>query len=63
MSLKTSPEPPTIIKKYGYEYHLIEVDKRTDGNPQPCFMGFPNMALVSCNKIGQEIKKKKSKKV
>jgi hypothetical protein len=51
-----------IIKKYGWEYHLTEVIRPEGlGTPQPCFMGFPNMALVSCNKIAaQPPKTKKS---
>ena len=50
-----------VIKKYGYEYHLAEVFRPEGlGTSQPCFMGFKNMALVSCNKIaGQPPKTKK----
>lgn len=53
----------TIIRKYGYEYVLVEVDRRAIYDiPQPCFMGFPNMALQSCRKItDKEIIKKKKK--
>ena len=41
-----------VIKRYGYEYYLTEVDRPKDGNiEQPCFMGFPNMALSRVKKI------------
>lgn len=52
----------TIIRKYGYEYILVEGSDRSASEiRQPCFMGFPNMALKGCRKIGEETKKKKRK--
>lgn len=46
--------PETIIVRNGYEYHLVPVE-RPKGNfekvPDPCFMGYPGMALKSCKKI------------
>jgi len=41
-----------VVKKYGYEYYLTEVERPKDLNTeQPCFMGFPGMALVGFKKI------------
>jgi hypothetical protein len=49
-----------IIKKYGYEYHLVEVFQPLSlGTPQPSFMGFKNMALAKCIKINARTPKKK----
>lgn len=42
--------PETIIRKYGYEYHLVEAI-RCDGTPQPNMFGLTNFALKSVNKI------------
>ena len=52
MESKLKEAETKIIKKYGYEYHLVEVNR--DGSyrlPQPCFMGFQNYALSKCVKI------------
>ena len=44
-----------IIRKYGYEYHLVVIERYLNtGNPQPCFMGYPNYALFKCVKIDKE---------
>jgi hypothetical protein len=41
-----------VIRKYGYEYFLVEVERPKDMNTeQPCFMGFPGMALQGFKKI------------
>jgi hypothetical protein len=49
-----------VIKKYGWEYHLVEVTRPEGWHvPQPCFMGFKNMALVSCNRVIPTNKNKK----
>jgi hypothetical protein len=41
-----------VVRKYGYEYYLTEVERPKDLNTeQPCFMGFPNMALTGFKKI------------
>jgi len=41
-----------IVKKYGYEYHLVMVERYANTHvPQPCFMGYPNYALSKCVKI------------
>jgi len=45
-------EPTTIIRKYGYEYHLVQMERGTQNNlPQPCFMGRLGFALKYCKKI------------
>jgi hypothetical protein len=41
-------QPETIIKKYGYEYHLVGCDRI---DPIPCFLGKKGFVLKSCNKI------------
>lgn len=49
----TMSSPETIIRKYGYEWILVEGSDRSSGHQlsQPCFMGFPNMALKAVRKI------------
>ena len=55
--MKTLKNPETIIKKYGYEYHLVPVDRNEIfGLPNPCFMGYENMALKRVVKIKKEKK-------
>jgi len=51
----------TIIRKYGYEYHLVEVDRGFSGIRNPCFMEHQNMALVKVVKINLGIPNKKKK--
>ena len=48
---RTMKDPYRIVTKYGYEYHLREVFRDDPKIPEPCFMGFPNMALIKCVKI------------
>jgi len=43
-------KPVTIIKKYGYEYHLVESPLR-EGWREPAFMGLKGMALKAVKKI------------
>ena len=43
--------PEKIIRKYGYEYHLVPADKRENDLPQPKFMGYDGYALKSVKKI------------
>ena len=55
-------EQETIIKKYGYEYHLVRSQDRSNSKiPEPCFMGMQGFALKSCNKIGEDPTKSKKK--
>jgi len=62
MTNKVMKEPETIIRKYGYEYHLVEVFGRENSKiPGPCFMGMKGLALKSCNKIGEDPTKSKKK--
>lgn len=50
MNIKIKPE--TIVRKYGYEYHLVEViDRDKTGVREPSFMGMRGFALRSVNKI------------
>jgi len=49
-------EPTVIIRKYGYEYHLVQVERgesRCTYNDlsEPCFMGRYGYALKYCKKI------------
>jgi hypothetical protein len=45
-------DPETIIRKYGYEYHLVNVDRaRGLGVPDPAVFGMRGFALKSVNKI------------
>jgi len=39
----------TVIRKYGYEYHLVEAI-RPDDAPQPAVFGMKNYALKSVRK-------------
>jgi hypothetical protein len=44
--------PEKIIRKYGYEYHLVEGDDRKGSrHPAPCAFGFAGYALKSVKKI------------
>jgi hypothetical protein len=44
--------PEKIIKKYGYEYHLVESPDRDSFKlPNACAFGLNGFALKSCNKI------------
>jgi hypothetical protein len=44
--------PETIIRKYGYEYHLVALDRKGLLNvPDPCIFGMKGFALKSINKI------------
>ena len=44
--------PETIIRKYGYEYILVESKDRTNHRiPSPCMFGMEGMALKGCRKI------------
>ena len=46
---------PKIIRMYGYEYHLVEVHRTPSLNvPDPCFMGYWNMALTKVVKIDKK---------
>jgi hypothetical protein len=52
--LKLKP-PETIIRKYGYEYHLVSVDREGLFRvPDPCIFGMKGFALKSVNKIKHE---------
>lgn len=43
--------PEKVIKKYGYEYHLVECGDRGErGLRNACALGFPGWALRSVNK-------------
>jgi hypothetical protein len=55
---KLNGTPVTIIRKYGYEYLLKEVDRGMFGIENPCFMGYKNMALIGFKKINLGIPKK-----
>jgi len=58
MTSKGEMEPATIIRMYGYEYHLVYRPGRpASGVPDPCFMGKKCMALASVNKINGKRKK------
>jgi hypothetical protein len=48
--MEKKAEPITIIKKYGYEYHLVQVDR---GNAwgQPAIFGMKGYALKTVKKI------------
>lgn len=48
--VKKEMKTETIIEKYGYEYHLVIVDKRDASTPMPEFMGMKGFALKSVNK-------------
>lgn len=57
--------PFLCIKSYGYEYYLVEVERKDRSLyslPQPNFMGYSGMALHSCKKIGEEPKVSKKQK-
>jgi len=42
----------TIVKSYGYEYHLVECIRSEEWKlPQPCMFGMKNMALSKVVKI------------
>jgi hypothetical protein len=44
--------PEKIIRKYGYEYHLVESPDRDSWKLRnACAFGFSGWALKSCNKI------------
>jgi hypothetical protein len=44
--------PEKIIKKYGYEYHLVESQDRNSFHlPNACAFGYSGYALKSVNKI------------
>ena len=43
-------KPVTIVKKYGYEYHLVEA-VRTPDVPEPSFLGMKGYALKAVKKI------------
>jgi hypothetical protein len=65
MTLKGKIVPVTIVRRYGYEYHLVEISRADRCElPMPCFMGQPGMALHSFKKIDRETKflKKRKKK-
>jgi hypothetical protein len=45
-------KPEKIIRKYGYEYHLVESDDRDSYKlPNACAFGYVGWALKSVNKI------------
>jgi hypothetical protein len=45
-------EPETIIRKYGYEYHLVAIDRKGLMNiGNPAVFGMKGFALKSVNKI------------
>ena len=47
--------PTKIIRKYGYEYHLVVVHRNLSTKvPDPCFMGHEGMALSKVVKIKKE---------
>ena len=63
MTLKGKMIPYTIVKRHGYEYHLVEITRADRCESRlPCFMGMPGMALHSCKKIGEEPKVSKKQK-
>ena len=41
-------KPETIVKKYGYEYHLIPTDRK---EYPPKFMGYEGFVLKAVKKI------------
>jgi len=46
--------PEKIIRKYGYEYHLVECgDRGENAIANACAFGFKGWVLKSCNKIKQ----------
>jgi hypothetical protein len=48
--------PVTIIKKHGYEYHLVSVERpKMLGIEEPCFMGHKGYALKSICKIKKDV--------
>ena len=48
------PQVEKIIRKYGYEYHLVECPERGSWKlPNACALGFPGWSLKSVNKIKQ----------
>jgi hypothetical protein len=44
-------DPETIIRKYGYEYHLVERDRELSGVLNPQIFGMKGFALKSVKKI------------
>jgi len=40
-----------VIRKYGYEYTLVEGTDRGGAHPAPCAFGKQGWALKSCKKI------------
>ena len=44
-------DPVLIIKKYGYEYHLVEINNRDESVTPPAFMGKKGFALKAVKKI------------
>jgi hypothetical protein len=49
MKKKKVMKMETVIRKYGYEYHLVEAI-RPDDAPQPAVFGMKNYALKSVRK-------------
>ena len=48
--IKGAMNPETIIWIYGYEYHLVSVDRGQNG-VEPRIFDMRGFALKSCNKI------------
>lgn len=55
-------KPPLVIKKNGYKYFLVEVE-RPVGYEVPSFMGHKNMVLQRIEKICDSNAIKRNKKV
>ena len=47
--------PHKTIRKYGYEYLLVAVDRSLVNIPTPCFMGESGFALMGSRKLQRVI--------
>lgn len=58
MKTFASGEVTMKIRKWGYEYTLVEgsLARQSADIPSPNFMGHPNWALRSCRKLDLKIK-------
>jgi len=52
----TMHNPEKIVRKYGYEYVLVECFDRPSSVGKACALGFPNYALKTIRKIKKEDK-------
>lgn len=53
----TMHNPEKIVRKYGYEYVLVECFDRPSSIGKACALGFPNYALKTIRKIKKDEKR------